>query len=139
MPDATSPRGQGPVPRHGAAALTGFEAEVLAAVRHLGTAGAAEVRATLSQAGHDHPYTTVASALQRLYRRGLLVRDRQRVRGGLRYLFRVEGATDDPDDAVIDRMTEAFGESAVMHLLEAREGKDKEGAERIRHRLHQDP
>lgn len=112
---------------------------MLAAVRRRQVAGAAEVRAVLAGTGHDHPYTTVASALQRLYRRGLLARDRERVRGGLRYTFRVEEGAAEFDESVIDRMREAFGESAVRHLIEAREGADREQAERIRHRLHQDP
>jgi predicted transcriptional regulator len=119
--------------------LTAFESEVMAAVRGVGTAGAAEVRAALLRAGHDHPYTTVASALQRLYQRGLLERDRERVRGGLRYTFRVGRAAVEIEDSMIDRMAEAFGASAVLHLLDAREEKGKAESDRIRHRVHQDP
>jgi predicted transcriptional regulator len=115
--------------------LTPFEAEVLAAVRRLGKAGAAEVRAALGAEGHLHPYTTVASALQRLYGRGLLLRDSERVRGGRRFTFRLSGDEDD-DAELVDRMTEAFGESAVLHLLDASEGR---AGARLRQRLHQDP
>ncbi len=64
-----------------------LEADILSALGQIGLAETARVRLVLASRGRLVPYTTVASALQRLYRRGLLVRSTARARGGDRYRF----------------------------------------------------
>lgn len=127
-------RGKGDVPPAGPV-LTGFESEVLSAVRRIGNAGAAEVRSALAEGGHPHPYTTVASALQRLHRRGLLRRDRERVQGGLRYTFRATDGDEGFYESFLDRITEAFGEGAYVRLFDAMGRPSDEDIERLRKRV----
>ena len=115
--------------------LTDIESEALAAVRELGVAGAAEVREEFLRRGRDVPYTTMSSVLQRLYRRGLLTRGKQRVRGGQRYTFEVSEKGPALIEAFLNRITDAFGEKAYVRLFEAMGAPSADEIGRLKQKL----
>jgi predicted transcriptional regulator len=95
-----------------------LEAEVLEVLKKKGQATAAEVLGIL-QRSREIAYTTVSTTLDRLYRKKLLERKALVGPGGTKYLFslsRDERRQAKIIEATIDRLTDAFGETAYSAI-----------------------
>lgn len=95
-----------------------LEAQILSVLKEKREATAAEVHLELSKR-REIAYTTISTTLDRLYRKKLVERRSLPGPGGTRYLFLLgkdEGAKSHLIDAALDRLTEAFGETAYSAL-----------------------
>ncbi len=99
--------------------LGSLETEVLASLRELEEAPAAEVRARLSRRGVRVAYTTVATVLGRLWSKGLVRRRRETCRGGERYVYRSAPNLEHRYVSNLVRgVARMFGTAGVVHLNE---------------------
>lgn len=100
------------------ATLGSLESEVLASLRVLHRASAREVQASLESSGRPLAYTTVSTILGRLHAKGLVVRRRQRCRGGIRYRYHYRDIEKRYLDNVLAGVLRLFGPAGVVHLSE---------------------
>lgn len=100
--------------------LGDLEAEVLGAVSTLRQASARNVLGHLSK-DRRIAYTTVSTTLDRLYRKGLLSRERRTGRGGVQFVFSPAKSPRVADKFVtkaLDKLVQAFGPSVVPRIYE---------------------
>lgn len=115
--------------------LGSLETEVLASLRELREAPAADVRRSLEERGIRVAYTTVATILARLYVKGLVRRRREPCRGGERYVYRTANVEQKYLLNLLRGVVAMFGPAGVVHLNEEI-AKLKPSEEReLRHRL----
>jgi len=106
-----------------------LEAAVLAQLRGQGERTARDVFRALYK-GRDIAYTTVSTTLERLVRKALLRRRAEKVSGRRVYLYVMreeEGVAGRVVRATMERLTKAFGPSAVSAVLEGLDRIEEEG------------
>lgn len=137
-PTRFSPPGAVPAARaKGSTGLSVFETDVIAAVRRLDRAAAADVKRELAAQGRSVAYTTVAAALQRLHRRSILTRGREPHQGGERYVFGVNRDGPNVFEHLVERLEEAFGEAAYVRLFDAMGRPSPAEMERLRKKIEE--
>jgi predicted transcriptional regulator len=115
--------------------LGSLEREVIAAVKRLGAATTREVLADLHAAGSQVAYTTVATILTRLHRKGLVERRREPFKGAERFIYSYKDIESDYIDSLLENLVTAFGKRGVTHLAERLEGMSETDLRRLRIRL----
>jgi predicted transcriptional regulator len=98
--------------------LGSLESEVIAVLRELSEAPARTVRQRLGDRGVTVAYTTVATILSRLFRKGLVERRRETSRGGERYVYRYRDIEHRYIQTLLRRVVALFGPAGVVHLNE---------------------
>jgi predicted transcriptional regulator len=116
-------------------ALGELESEVLQTLTQLGEAPAREVRQQLEGNGNRVAYTTVATILGRLFRKGLIHRRREKCRGGTRYVYRPTDFERRYLAQLLKGVVDLFGPSGVVHLNEEIEKMQPSEEREIRRRL----
>ena len=95
-----------------------LESEVLRSLTDLREAPARSVRDELDGRGVHVAYTTVATILARLWRKGMVRRRREACRGGERYVYRPADFERRYLRSLLDGVLTMFGPSGVVHLNE---------------------
>jgi len=117
--------------------LGSLETKVLGIVRRLGAASTRDVMREM-RSERDLAYTTIATTLDRLHRKGLLLREEVRGRGGPLYIYRLandEGIKARAVRWAVDRLLEAFGSAIISKIYERLEEVPREEIESIKARL----
>ncbi len=112
-----------------------LESEVLQSLTALREAPAREVRRSLEREGTRVAYTTVATILGRLFRRGLVRRRRERCRGGSRYVYRPSDFERKYLAQLLKGVVDMFGPSGVVHLNEEIEKMQPSDERELKRRL----
>ncbi len=112
-----------------------LERQVIAGVKRLGAATTREVLRELRTAGVDVAYTTVATILSRLHRKGLVGRRREPFKGADRFVYSYMDIESVYIDDLLGSLITAFGKRGVAHLAERLEAVSEEDLRRIRARL----
>lgn len=112
-----------------------LERSVVAAVKRLGAATTREVLDDLRAKGSELAYTTVATILSRLHRKGLVERRREPFKGAERFIYSYKDIESDYIDELLGSLVSAFGQRGVAHLAERLEGMSEHDLRRLRTRL----
>ncbi len=112
-----------------------LEREVVAAVKRLGAATTREVMEEMHGAGSQVAYTTVATILTRLHRKGLVERRREPFKGAERFIYSYKDIESDYIDNLLEGLVAAFGKRGVAHLAERLGGISEADLRRLRARL----
>ncbi|MFG1530414.1 MAG: BlaI/MecI/CopY family transcriptional regulator [Thermoplasmata archaeon] len=113
-----------------------LESEVLHSLAALGEAPAREIRRSLEGEGTRVAYTTVATILSRLFRKGLVRRRRERCRGGSRYVYRPADFERKYLAQLLKGVVDMFGPSGVVHLNEEIEKMKPSEQHELKRRLN---
>lgn len=114
-----------------------LERQVIAAVQRLTAATTREVLGDLRSQGSEVAYTTVATILSRLYRKGLVERRREPFKGADRFVYTYKDFESQYIDSLLDSLVSAFGKRGVVHLAQRLEGMSEDDLRRIRSRLRE--
>ena len=112
-----------------------LEREVIASVKRRGAATTREVMDELHARGSLVAYTTVATILMRLHRKGLVERRREPFKGADRFVYAYKDIESDYIDNLLEGLVSAFGTRGVVHLAERIEGISDTDLGRLRGRL----
>jgi predicted transcriptional regulator len=97
-----------------------LEAAVMALVKALGKGSVSEILES-AKGGRRIAYTTLSTTLDRLYRKGLLTREKVAGKGGPHYVYACQSGSAIQKEIVVrtvDRLVSAFGEAAVSNIYE---------------------
>ena len=98
--------------------LGDLEAAVLGSVLRLKNASARQVTKDL-ESSRGLAYTTISTTLDRMYKKGILVRDEEIGRGGSRYIYTIHSEEKVKGRVVkgfVDRLLTAFGPTVISTL-----------------------
>ncbi len=114
-----------------------LETEVIQAVRKLREASAREV---LEEMTRKRPlaYTTVATVLDRLYHKGLLVRNRVRGEHGFSYVYKFapdSGLRKRVVNSTLRRLLDTFGSSIIPAIYQRLETVSSQEREELRRKI----
>ncbi len=112
-----------------------LERQVISAVKTLGAATTREAMAELHRSGSQVAYTTVATILTRLHKKGLIERRREPFKGAERFIYSYKDIESEYIDDLLGGLVSAFGKRGVVHLAERIEGVSETDLRRIRIRL----
>jgi len=99
-----------------------LERDVVGSVKRLGAATTREVMEDLHARGTRVAYTTVATILMRLHRKGLVGRRREPFKGAQRYVYSYKDIESEYIDEILEGLASAFGDRGIAHLVERLEG-----------------
>jgi len=111
-----------------------LEADVLKALKRQGKASAREVLEELRK-GKEVAYTTISTTLDRLYRKGLLGREKAVGRGGSKYVYTYPENTTIQKEivgSVVDKLVSAFGSSVVSTIYDRLDQISPEETQRLK-------
>jgi BlaI family penicillinase repressor len=97
-----------------------LEAAVLSLVKRLGKGSVSQLL-ELAKGERRIAYTTLSTTLDRLYRKGLLTREKAKGKGGQHYIYSSPQSTAVQREIVattVDRLVSAFGRAAVSNIYE---------------------
>lgn len=116
--------------------LGSLESEVLLSLRGLEEGHARAVRDDLARRGVHVAYTTVATILARLHRKGIVHRRRESCRGGERFVYRPSDFERRYLRHLLAGVVDLFGPAGVVHLNEElarlRPAEDREMRRRLK-------
>ena len=115
--------------------LGSLERQVIAAVQRLRAATTREVLHDLRTQGSDVAYTTVATILSRLHRKGLVERRREPFKGAERFVYSYKDIESDYIDELLESLESAFGKRGVVHLAQRLDRMSEQDLRRLRDRL----
>ncbi len=115
--------------------LGSLEREVVASVKRLGAATTRTMMEDLHAHGSQVAYTTVATILMRLHKKGLVGRRGEPFKGAERFIYTYKDIESDYIENLIQGLVSAFGERGVVHLAERLEGISDMDLRRLRTRL----
>jgi predicted transcriptional regulator len=111
-----------------------LESDVLEVLKVKGQATGAEVMDVLKE-GRDIAYTTVSTTLDRLYKKRLVERKPLPGPGGTKYLFSLgkdEKLKRQIVESTLDRITNAFGETAYSAIYRRLDSLSEEELDRLK-------
>ncbi len=117
--------------------LGDLEAAVLGSVLKLNKASARQVAKEL-EPSRGLAYSTISTTLDRLYKKGVLVRDEEVGRGGGRYIYMIrseEKVRGKVVKGVVDRLLTAFGPSVLSTLNEYVDDIPKEELRKLEEKI----
>jgi predicted transcriptional regulator len=117
--------------------LGALESEVLEVIKSRGPTTASEVAAALHER-RPIAYTTVGTTLDRLYKKKLLQRKAIPGPGGTKYVFslgRDERLKRKIVESTLDRLTDAFGQTAYSAIYEKLESLPSEELARLKKQI----
>ncbi len=112
-----------------------LERQIIAAVKKLGAATTREVMDELHASATPVAYTTVATILTRLHKKGLIERRREPFKGAERFIYSYKDIESDYIEDLLGGLVSAFGKRGVVHLAERIEGMSETDLRRLRNRL----
>jgi len=111
-----------------------LERDVVASVKRLGAATTREVMEDLHARGSTVAYTTVATILMRLHRKGLVGRRREPFKGAERYNYSYKDIEPEYIDEVLEGLASTFGVPGIAHLAERLQGLSGKDLRRLQGR-----
>lgn len=115
--------------------LGSLEREVIASLERLQGATSREILVDLRDRDIEVAYTTVATILSRLYRKGLVGREAEAYRGGTRYRYLYQDIEEEYIDTLLGGLFAAFGRRGVVRLRERLGELSEEELEALRKEL----
>ena len=99
--------------------LTELEKKIMDVLSKLGEADVKRIKEALAKDNGKIPYTTIASTLERLYKKGFVKRKEVKSRGrlGKKYVYYVEKSVEDVfAEKILENFVKIFGEYEIHHL-----------------------
>ena len=99
--------------------LSELEKKIIDTLSRIGEADVKKVKEVLSKDNGKIPYTTIASTLERLYRKGFVKRKEVKSRGrlGKKYVYYIEKSLEDLfAEKILENFIKIFGEYEIHHI-----------------------
>lgn len=107
------------------------ERAILRTLRKGGPGIVREIRSRLNETGQELAYTSVATTLERLFKKGLVVRSEEPFRGSKRYRYRLVTPEGSNYEGFLKQILQIFGREGLVHFIEHAQGLTKEEIDQL--------